>query len=716
MDVLRALRIPLANLAGLMLAVGSVAGFAQNVVVNGDFARGGNPPAGWVMEKEAASKGTLRISNGALELLPNSTNVTPSAKPLGVGQAIDATSMAGKSLKLSARLGLRAPATAAVVGLHALRADGSEIAMVHLRRSQSGDGLETETGVLAIPPGEKPKLLILFAVAEGLAGSAQFGTITVTPDAVTVAKEESPLPARGGPGYSAKVTVDATARGRAIPRGLYGVNIEWWRNANGLWDEGGDRLDPEALRLTKALRPSIIRFPGGFLGDAYAWREATGPRKNRPSIVANPSSGEKGTPNFGTEELVQFAGAVGADLMLQANLGTGTAKMAADWVRYMNDQLRRNPNGPRVLWWEMGNELYHKGDASGGSLSPEAYSDKLRAFAREMRAVDPTIRLGAIGMENYPTFPFNSYRDWNETVLKRAGGDIDFFAVHNAYAPVGPDDRANPLDVYRALWAAPLMVADNLRTVSEQIRRFAPSDRADRIRIAVTEWAPLFQVVPSSAWIDHSKTLGSALYVADVLRVFIQSDRVEVANFFKLNEPSFLGLIAARQGQWAPNASYYAFQLYTEHFGSTVVASRTEAPTYDSVKAGIVPAMKKVPLLESVASVSADGSRVFVMLINKSVDQPADVALNIGGSDVASGIAHLLTGASPDSNTGTELPKVPGIKWARQVNVDEKTRSFDRGAPSEVTYASSPLPRVGKAFTYRVPPHSVVSLELQLKR
>ena len=476
--------------------------------------------------------------------------------------------------------------------------------------------------------------MILFAVAEGFAGAAQFAAISVSTDTAPVAKE-GPAPApRSGPGYAAKVTVDASARGRAIPRGLYGVNIEWWRNANGLWDEGSDRLDPEALRLTKALRPSLIRFPGGFLGDAYAWREATGPRKNRPPIVANPSSGEKGTPNFGTEELVQFAGAVGADLMLQANLGTGTAKMAADWVRYMNDQLLRNPNGPRVLWWEMGNELYHKGDASGVSLSPEAYADKLRAFARDMRAVDPTIRLGAIGMENYPTFPFNSYRDWNEIVLKRAGGDIDFFAVHNAYAPVGPDDRANPLDVYRALWAAPLMVADNLRTVSEQIRRFAPSERSDRIRIAVTEWAPLFQVVPSSAWIDHSKTLGSALYVADVLRVFIQSDRVDIATFFKLNEPSFLGLIAARQGQWTPNASYYAFQLYTEHFGSTVVASRTEAPTYDSVKAGIVPATKKVPLLESVASVSADGSRLFVMLINKSVDQPADVALDVGGSDV----------------------------------------------------------------------------------
>jgi len=702
-----ALRI-LAALAGLWLvAAGAAAG--QELVANGNFARAGDPPPGWAKEPEAARKGQVRVVGGVLELAPNSTNTTPSATPLGVGQAIDAASLSGRTVAVSARLGLAAPASAAIVGLHALRADGAEIGRVQLRRTRAGPGLEDLSGELALPPGEAPKRLILYAVVEGLGGVAQFTAISVT--------AAQPRPASpGGPAYPARVSVDASATGRAIPRGLYGVNVEWWRNANGLWDERADRLDPAPLALAAELRPSLIRFPGGFLGDHYDWRAATGPRRSRPAIPENPGEGGKAPPNFGTDELIEFAGATGADLLLSANLGTGTARMAADWVRYLKDAQRRSPGGPRVQFWEMGNELYGKGEGRAITLTPEAYVGKLRAFVPEMRAADPAIRVGAIGMENYPTFPFNAHPRWNETVLKQAGDLIDFFAVHNAYAPVGVPDRADPRAVYGALWAAPLMVAENLRTVAGQIRRFAPPGRAERIRIAVTEWAPLFHVSPSSAWVDHSKTLGSALYVADILRVFIQNDRVDAAAFFKLNEPSFLGLMGARQGRWIPNASYHAFQLYTRHFGERVVASRAQAPTYDSAKAGIVPAMKAVPLLESVASLSADGGTLFVMLINKSIDRRADVALEVAGFEPATAVAHLLTGASPDSNTGTELPKVPGIRWARQVNVDEGARHLDRGAPSEVSLASTPLAGAGRAMTYSLPPHSVASLELRRRR
>jgi alpha-N-arabinofuranosidase len=699
----------IATLAGLWFLAAGSAATAQNLVVNGDFARGGDPPPGWAKEPEAARKGQVRVAGGVLELAPNAANTTPSAKPLGVGQAIDAASLAGRSLAVSVRLGLSAPATAAIVGLHALRADGAEIGRVQLRRTRPGPGLETFSEELVLPPGEVPKRLILYAVAEGLGGLAQFGAITVTAG-------QRPAAAGGGAAYAARVSVDAAAQGRAIPRALYGVNIEWWRNANGLWDEKANRLDPAPLALAAALRPSLIRFPGGFLGDHYDWRPATGPRGSRPAIPENPGEGRKVPPHFGTDELIEFANATGADLLLSANLGTGTARMAADWVRYLKDAQRRNPAGPRVQFWEMGNELYGKGEGPAVTLTPEAYVGKLRAFVPAMRAADPAIRVGAIGMENYATFPFNAYPRWNETVLKQAGELIDYFAVHNAYAPVGVPDRADPRDVYRALWAAPLMVAENLQTVAGQIRRFAPPGSAERIRIAVTEWAPLFHVSPSSAWVDHSKTLGSALYVADILRVFIQNDRVDAAAFFKLNEPSFLGLMGARQGQWVPNATYYAFQLYTRHFGEKVVRSRSQAPTYDSVKAGIVPAMKAVPLLESVASLSADGETLFVMLINKSIDRRADVSLDVAGFDSAGAVAHLLTGASPDSNTGTELPRVPGIRWARQANVDERARHLDRGAPHEVSFTSAPLAATGRPISYSVPPHSVASLELRRRR
>ncbi len=717
--------------AGACLAVIAFAARAQSLVVNGDFSRGGDPPSGWVKEPEAAPKGSVAVGRGVLELSPNARN-TPSQKPFGIGQAIDGATLRGQSLAVSARLGLRAPATGAVVGLHALRADGSEIGKVHLRRSNPGDGLETVTGTLDIPANETPKLLILFAVAEGLGGSTSFGEIAVTPQraagappparagtappvmppARTGSPPAPPAPSAAG-AFAARVSVDAGARGRTIPRALYGVNIEWWRNANGVWDERGDRFDPRALELTKALGTSVIRFPGGYLGDMYEWRDGVGPRASRRPIATNIKNREKETPRFATDELVEFAGTVGADLMLQANLGTGTAKTAADWVAYMRQLRERNPRAARVDWWEMGNELYHKDDASGASMTPEAYADKVLAFAREMKAADPTIRIGAIGMENYPLFPFNSYRNWNEIVLKRTGGQIDFFAVHNGYAPVAPDDGANPRDVYRALWAAPLMVADNLRKVAEQIRRNVPPERAAGIGIAVTEWAPLFHVAPSSAWIDHSKTLGSALYVADVLRVFVQDERTVAATFFKLNEASFLGLFGSRRGEWIPNASYYAFQLFTRHFGTTLVGSRAEAPTYDSVRAGIVPAMQRVPTLESVASVSEDGRRLFVMLINKSIDQAADVAIDLRGFEPSGGVAHLLTGASPDSNTGTQLPSILGLRWAKQVNVDPSARHFDRGAPTEVSLTATPLPKLGRSFTYRLPPHSAASLELR---
>lgn len=696
--------------------------FAQNLVTNGNFPVATDPPAGWVKEKEVAGKGTVRVNNGLLELLPNKAN-TPSSKPLGVGQAIDASALAGRTLYISAAIGLRGPAESAVVGIHALRNNGSEIANLQLRRTQNGDQLEVKAGTLIIPKEEKPSRLILYAVTEGTGGVAQFRDISVTtvePNFVGLAPDPTgqnrSVHASPEAAYAAQVSVDASLQIRTIPRGLYGVNVEWWRNANGIWDAPQDKLDATALKLSKDLRPALIRFPGGFLGDIYDWSSAVGPRKSRPPILADHKGSNKEIPTFGTDELFQFAAGIDADLVLQTNMGTGTAKMAAGWVQHVKNQLQKNPVSPRVQWWEMGNELYHKGDASGGSLTPEKYAAKFREFAQEMRSVDPSIRLGAIGMENYATFPFNSYSDWNEIVLKRIGGEIDFFALHNAYAPVAPDDRLKPNEVYQSLWAAPVMVAENLRIVSDQIRKFAPPERADRIKISVTEWAPLFHVTTASKWIDHSKTLGSALYVADILRVFIQNDRVDSAMFFKLNEPSFLGLLGVRGGAWIPNASYYAFQLFSRHFGTTLVGSQVQSPTYDSIRAGLVPKTAKVPLLTTVASASADRNRLYVMLINKSVDQSANVAVSLGGFDPVAGTAHLLTGASPDSNTGAELPKVPGLVWARQVNVNEKLRHFDQGAPTEISFASKALTGVGKTFVYKVPPHSVVSIELQSKR
>ena len=41
--------------------------------------------------------------------------------------------------------------------------------------------------------------------------------------------------------------------------------------------------------------------------------------------------------------------------------------------------------------------------------------------AAAMKAVDPTIRIGAIGLRNYGRYRLNRYNNWNEVVLRKAG-------------------------------------------------------------------------------------------------------------------------------------------------------------------------------------------------------------------------------------------------------------------------------------------------------
>lgn len=710
----------LALVAGLALSPGLLR--AQDLVRNGTFSQAGSPPSAWVIDGEAARKGAVSVlpslgnDQGVLELTPNSRN-TPSSKPLGIGQAIDISETAGRTLLISARLGLRAPAAAAVVGAHALRANGSEIAFVHLRRAEAGEGLATSEGKLAIPAGEQPKTLILFAVAEGVAGAALFDDIVVRMSSDQAAPA-APAPAAAAPtpggSFGARVTIDAAKRGRRIPPDLYGVNIEWFRNANGLWDEGRDRLQPDLLRMSRELGATLIRFPGGFLSDTYDWRDGIGPRPQRPSRPSHPKTTERNKNTFGTGEVTDFASAIGANLLFTVNLGTGKPDLAAEWVRHMAAETAKRGGRPQVTWWELGNELYHKGDLSGGALPPETYADRVVEFARAMRAVDPTVRLGAIGLENFANFPFNDHPRWNEIVLRRAGASIDFFAVHNAYAPGAPDARADGRVVYEALLAAPLEIAENIRTTAGQLERFLPADRAKSLPLAITEWGALFHVSPDSPWVDHVKTLGSALYIADTLRVFIASDRVGAATFFKLNEPSFMGLMGARRGEWIANASYFAMQLYTRHFGSIVVDNRAESPGYDSRRIGILSARRGVPLVSSVASVSADGATLYVILINKSLDRSADVDVAIENAAPISGIAWTLTGGGPDAHNGAELPRVPGLRWADQNAVPPWNR-FGRGTPGEVKLTNAPIPDAGAKFRHRVPPHSAVSLALRLK-
>jgi len=511
-------------------------------------------------------------------------------------------------------------------------------------------------------------------------------------------------------GLNAAINVAADQVVRKIPRTLYGTNVQWVWNGNGLWLDQTHSVDPTLLGQTQALGVSLIRYPGGLYADFYHWRDGIGPYDQRPMALHEPTSGDHSRPNFGTDEALQFAAQVGGQLLIEVNVGTGTPQEAADWVRYVN------ANQLRVVYWELGNELYiNDGSPSSKAITmdPATYATKFLQFAQAMRAVDPRIKIGAIGGRNRGLYAINSYPNWDQIVLQNAGSQIDFLSVHNAYAP-GAAPQYDLRTVYQSMLAAPLQIAQDLRALANEVATYAPA-RASQIGIAVTEWGPLFQMDTSGIYVEHTKTLTCALLAASTLKALVESPATQMANFHVLNDFSIMGWIGLEHGQypqWTPTARYYAFQLFSKAFGEDLVTSRLASPTYNSIALGGVDAAKNVPYLEVVSSLNADHTKLQIMVINKHFDQAINGNFTIQGfAPRPNGTAYTLTGTGLDANTGTDPIPLPGVTWAQQIT-DPVNPRFYAGGPGEVSLITSSPTGMGKSFAYKFPPHSVTLLVL----
>jgi alpha-L-arabinofuranosidase len=217
------------------------------------------------------------------------------------------------------------------------------------------------------------------------------------------------------------------------------------------WDHDADGWRPDFVEAVRGLAPKAIRW-GGLMSRYYKWREGVGPPAARPPMRNHVWGGWEAN-RVGTAELVDLCWRVGAEPLLCVNFmgdghrryartregdRTGSAAEAADWVSYCNDpgdaDRRRHgdaaPYGVRL--WQIGNETSY-GD--GGFTQREAIA-QTAAFARAMRARDPSIRLigwGDRGLD--PASPL-----WATDMLRGAGEHLDYIAIHMMQQlPIRPD-------------------------------------------------------------------------------------------------------------------------------------------------------------------------------------------------------------------------------------------------------------------------------------
>ena len=168
--------------------------------------------------------------------------------------------------------------------------------------------------------------------------------------------------------------------------------------------------------------PTWLRWPGGNFASAYHWQDGIGERDTRPPYL-DPAWQIWEYHDVGTDEFVEFCRLIGSEPVLTINMGTGSAKEAAEWVEYCNGDsntkfgaLRAangHPEPYNIKTWFVGNEQF--GNWQDGHVDAETYARRYLAFSKAMLAVDPDLYLPAVGV------PSDQYSHWNRRVLELAG-------------------------------------------------------------------------------------------------------------------------------------------------------------------------------------------------------------------------------------------------------------------------------------------------------
>jgi hypothetical protein len=329
------------------------------------------------------------------------------------------------------------------------------------------------------------------------------------------------------------IEVDVGAVKCAVEPRVIGINIDY------LVDDDANR--PAGARpLVEALREmgaKSLRFPGGDKSDNHLWSVppfdrpkpafACGPTEGRETVVVD-AAGRRIGKLMDFDEFMSLCREVGAeptvvvcyDALWRPGCSMtkkGLIETAAAWVKYANVT-----RGYGVRYWEIGNEGY-----IDSTVSPHDYARDFVDFAQAMKAVDPSIWVGANGpprAEGSGRHVPTKETPWWKVVFEAAAEHVDFAPVH-----VYSCWEWKSYEFYRDHSPGyPEAHRDAISPI-EAARKYGPPGLADRLRVTVTEtnaadWS-------QGGW-PFVNDLGHGLVVFDIFGTLLEIGRIENAQLW----------------------------------------------------------------------------------------------------------------------------------------------------------------------------------------
>ncbi len=457
-----------------------------------------------------------------------------------------------------------------------------------------------------------------------------------------------------------------------IDRNLFGSFLEHLGRAiyEGIYDHGSKLSDSNGFRKDvmeeiRTLGVPIIRYPGGNFVSGYNWLDGVGPKQDRPRVL-DKAWNSLNSNQFGTDEFMGWCKAAGTLPLMGLNLGTGTAEQAAALVEYCNiekgtrwSDLRRK-NGIaapyKVQHWCLGNEM--DGPWQIGHMTATEYGYKAADAARQMRYVDPSLKLVACGSSG-PLMP--TYLEWDREVLEQCYEYVDALSLHR-YIGNTPEETGSDSSKYLAMnLTMDRQIAETV-AVCDLVRGRKRSPK--KLWLSFDEWNVWYRARSGDAVNGHGQeaphlleeiyNLEDALLVGGIINTLLRNaDRVKLACLAQL--VNVIAPIMTNANGLFRQTIYYPYQWALQMARGTTLNLLSESPTYE------VSGIGDTPYLDVTGTFSKENGNVTLFILNRDLTRPHEV--NVIWQDASPSRllkATVLTGNDLKAFNSFDYPKNVG--------------------------------------------------------
>jgi alpha-L-arabinofuranosidase len=368
-------------------------------------------------------------------------------------------------------------------------------------------------------------------------------------------------------------------------------------------------------------------------------------------------------------------------------------KTVGYWATLRGEQLLASDDGLNFLRighpkpfavseWQIGDQVYNNGfygmDHTGNpdlhgpapakekdfgrleknaNLSPSFYGERVTEYAAAMKAVDPTIHIGAslVAPEGHSSDDDYSKKmwmvDWDQKVLRAGCKAIDFETVEMQPGDLRPPDWTT-LNEAGLLSGTRTRIGELLSKLIEIDKSSCPSGRVPRIGFSAAS-------LPGWAHLDHAAF--PALWVADTYAVLVETGAESVA-WSEMHSANMLSPDGKKLGPAFMGMAM--LHVAAHNLGDVLVKSSSSSSTL------------------AVHAVKRRDGNLGLMLINENPDADVTVSVQITGGNVAA--------------------KGKRVDWGQQQQ------------KAGTQFAQSPLEGLGSTFTVTVPAYTVTDILVPL--